>query len=30
MASKDLEGVRVRIPSASRNFYVDGHKPKPH
>lgn len=30
IASKDLDGIRVRIPSASRNFYVDGHKPKPH
>ncbi|KAG2431315.1 hypothetical protein HYH02_013445 [Chlamydomonas schloesseri] len=30
LASKELEGARVRIPSASRNFYVDGHKPKPH
>ncbi|PNH12869.1 2Fe-2S ferredoxin [Tetrabaena socialis] len=30
LACKELDGVRVRIPSASRNFYVDGHKPKPH
>uniref|UniRef100_A0A7S0UIA1 2Fe-2S ferredoxin n=1 Tax=Polytomella parva TaxID=51329 RepID=A0A7S0UIA1_9CHLO len=28
--SKELEGARIQIPSASRNFYVDGHKPKPH
>ncbi|GFR40038.1 hypothetical protein Agub_g576 [Astrephomene gubernaculifera] len=30
LASKELDGARVRIPAASRNFYVDGHKPKPH
>lgn len=28
--SKELDGLIVRIPSATRNFYVDGHKPKPH
>nr|XP_002131140.1 adrenodoxin-like protein, mitochondrial [Ciona intestinalis] len=28
--SKELDGIVVRIPSATRNFYVDGHKPKPH
>ncbi|CAK8685221.1 ferredoxin-2, mitochondrial-like [Clavelina lepadiformis] len=28
--SKDLDGLIVRLPSATRNFYVDGHKPKPH
>eukprot|EP01138_Halocafeteria_seosinensis_P012193 gb/GECG01012461.1/.p1 GENE.gb/GECG01012461.1/~~gb/GECG01012461.1/.p1 ORF type:complete len:171 (+),score=21.90 gb/GECG01012461.1/:1-513(+) len=27
---KDLDGMRVQLPSASRNFYVDGHKPTPH
>nr|AWK24092.1 mitochondrial ferredoxin [Chlamydomonas sp. UWO 241] len=30
IAAKDIDGIRVRIPSATRNFYVDGHKPKPH
>ncbi len=30
IASKELDGIKVRIPAASRNFYVDGHKPKPH
>mmetsp|Transcript_8866 Transcript_8866/g.18936 ORF Transcript_8866/g.18936 Transcript_8866/m.18936 type:complete len:187 (+) Transcript_8866:58-618(+) len=30
IASRELDGLRVRIPAASRNFYVDGHKPKPH
>ena len=28
--SAQLEGARVRLPSATRNFYVDGHVPKPH
>lgn len=27
---KELEGIRLRLPQATRNFYVDGHKPKPH
>jgi ferredoxin-2, mitochondrial len=26
----DMEGVVVEMPKATRNFYVDGHKPKPH
>ena len=30
LASADLDGVTVRIPSATRNFAVDGHVPKPH
>lgn len=30
LAEKDLDGLRVRIPSATRNFAVDGHVPKPH
>eukprot|EP00197_Chlamydomonas_leiostraca_P002095 CAMPEP_0202858482 /NCGR_PEP_ID=MMETSP1391-20130828/997_1 /ASSEMBLY_ACC=CAM_ASM_000867 /TAXON_ID=1034604 /ORGANISM="Chlamydomonas leiostraca, Strain SAG 11-49" /LENGTH=203 /DNA_ID=CAMNT_0049537405 /DNA_START=21 /DNA_END=632 /DNA_ORIENTATION=+ len=30
ITTKELDGARVRIPAASRNFYVDGHKPKPH
>lgn len=29
-ATKDLDGLKVRIPSATRNFAVDGHIPKPH
>lgn len=28
--NKDLEGMEVRLPKATRNFYVDGHTPKPH
>ena len=28
--TKEMDGMTVTIPSASRNFYVDGHVPKPH
>lgn len=28
--TKDFEGAKIQLPSATRNFYVDGHKPKPH
>lgn len=28
--TKDLEGIRLQLPKATRNFYVDGHTPKPH
>jgi len=28
--SKELDGIEVHLPKATRNFYVDGHKPKPH
>ncbi|XP_034933948.1 adrenodoxin-like protein 1, mitochondrial [Chelonus insularis] len=28
--SKDLEGIRLELPQATRNFYVDGHTPTPH
>ncbi|VDO83514.1 unnamed protein product, partial [Heligmosomoides polygyrus] len=27
---KDLDGITVRLPSITRNFYVDGHVPTPH
>lgn len=27
---RDLEGMRVQLPSATRNMAVDGFKPKPH
>eukprot|EP01134_Creolimax_fragrantissima_P000775 CFRG0775T1 len=27
---KDLEGLKVELPKATRNFYVDGHVPTPH
>ncbi|CAB3254658.1 unnamed protein product [Arctia plantaginis] len=28
--TKELEGMEIQLPKATRNFYVDGHKPKPH
>lgn len=28
--SRDLEGIEMTVPKATRNFYVDGHVPKPH
>ncbi|KPJ01203.1 PREDICTED: adrenodoxin-like protein, mitochondrial [Papilio xuthus] len=28
--TKELEGMELRLPKATRNFYVDGHKPAPH
>lgn len=28
--SPELDGIRVTIPSATRNMAVDGYKPKPH
>lgn len=28
--NKELDGIEVHLPKATRNFYVDGHKPKPH
>lgn len=28
--TKELEGIELQLPTATRNFYVDGHKPKPH
>jgi len=28
--TKELEGLKLELPKATRNFYVDGHKPKPH
>ena len=30
LAAKELDGMKVRIPSATRNFAVDGYRPKPH
>lgn len=30
VAAKDIDGLTVRIPGATRNFAVDGHVPKPH
>lgn len=28
--TRDLNGLELTLPAATRNFYVDGHKPKPH
>lgn len=28
--TKELDGLELTLPAATRNFYVDGHKPKPH
>ncbi|KAF6208827.1 hypothetical protein GE061_014568 [Apolygus lucorum] len=28
--TKELDGIELTLPKATRNFYVDGHKPKPH
>nr|CAG4644400.1 EOG090X0GMO [Lepidurus arcticus] len=28
--TKDLEGMELTLPQGTRNFYVDGHVPKPH
>lgn len=30
IARPELDGVRLAIPSATRNFAVDGFVPKPH
>lgn len=30
LLTKELDGIEVTLPAATRNFYVDGHKPKPH
>lgn len=27
---KELEGITVKLPRFTKNFYVDGHVPKPH
>ena len=27
---KELDGITVQLPKVTRNFYVDGHVPKPH
>uniref|UniRef100_A0A8R1HWX2 2Fe-2S ferredoxin-type domain-containing protein n=1 Tax=Caenorhabditis japonica TaxID=281687 RepID=A0A8R1HWX2_CAEJA len=28
--AKELDGITVTLPTMTRNFYVDGHVPKPH
>ncbi|KAH8286173.1 hypothetical protein KR054_003579 [Drosophila jambulina] len=30
LLDKSMEGMELELPKATRNFYVDGHKPKPH
>ena len=30
VATEDMEGNVFTLPKATRNFYVDGHVPKPH
>jgi ferredoxin-2, mitochondrial len=30
IAKEDIDGIRVKIPAATRNFAVDGFVPKPH
>lgn len=30
ICSKELDGLKVKIPGATRNFAVDGYRPKPH
>eukprot|EP01035_Chromulina_nebulosa_P018668 gene18668-24415_t len=30
IVTKEYDGLTVQLPSATRNFYVDGHKPKHH
>jgi hypothetical protein len=27
---KSHDGITITVPKATRNFYVDGHVPKPH
>lgn len=28
--TKELDGMELTLPKVTRNFYVDGHVPKPH
>lgn len=28
--TKEMNGIELEMPAATRNFYVDGHVPKPH
>ena len=30
LVQRKHEGITVQLPKATRNFYVDGHVPKPH
>ena len=28
--TQELDGIELTLPNVTRNFYVDGHVPKPH
>jgi ferredoxin-2, mitochondrial len=28
--TEEMDGIEIEMPKATRNFYVDGHVPKPH
>ena len=28
--AREIDGIVLRLPRATKNFYVDGHKPQPH
>ena len=30
IVSEELDGIVLKLPRATKNFYVDGHKPQPH
>ena len=30
ITTKDMDNMLITLPSATRNFYIDGHKPTPH
>jgi ferredoxin len=30
VVTEDMDGRTIGMPGATRNFYVDGHVPKPH
>ena len=30
LVNKEISGIRLRLPRATANFYVDGHVPQPH
>jgi len=30
LLTPEIDGIVLRLPRATKNFYVDGHKPAPH
>ena len=30
IVTEDMDELEIEMPKATRNFYVDGHVPKPH